>query len=70
MVDVFMSVISGLVIFFPSPLVGEGGSIVRSAIETGEGFVSAETDLSSGATRHLLPQGEKEELIPSPPLPP
>src|SRR5262245_32880496 len=24
--------------FLPSPLVGEGGSIARSAIETGEGF--------------------------------
>ena len=29
------------------------------AFETGEGFVSADRDPSSGATRHLLPQGEK-----------
>src|SRR5262245_28837927 len=25
-------------LLFPSPLVGEGGSIVRSTVETGEGF--------------------------------
>jgi len=31
--------------FFPSPLVGEGGSIARRAIETGEGSVSAERTL-------------------------
>ena len=51
--------------FFPSPLVGEGGS-PRSG-ETGEGSLSASISLargsnpSSGASRHLLPQGEKEE---------
>src|SRR3954465_6738681 len=32
---------------FPSPLVGGGGSIARSAIETGEGSVSADRDPSS-----------------------
>src|SRR5882724_9097710 len=30
------------------------------ASRTGEGSVSAETDPSSGASRHLLPQGERE----------
>jgi len=33
---------------FPSPLVGEGGSIALRAIETGEGSVSADRDPSSG----------------------
>src|SRR5260221_4109173 len=33
----------------PSPLVGEGGSIAQSAIETDEGSVSADRDPSSGA---------------------
>src|SRR5215212_5710597 len=47
----------------PSPLVGEGGAERSSA--TGEGFSPpaqtsrVETDPSSGASRHLLPQGEK-----------
>ena len=42
---------------FPSPLVGEGGSIAQGAIETGEGFspqtqtACAETDPSSGSLR-------------------
>jgi hypothetical protein len=30
----------------------------QSEFVTGEGFVSADRDPSSGATRHLLPQGE------------
>jgi hypothetical protein len=46
---------------FPSPLVGEGGSPVRSSGETDEGSLSAERDPSSGASRHLLPQGEKAQ---------
>src|ERR1041384_1819548 len=53
----------------PSPLVGEGGSIAQSAIETGEGFSPpakispAETDPSSGGLRPPpSPQGEKEEV--------
>jgi hypothetical protein len=56
---------TGGVIFFdvcsllPSPLVGEGGSLARSGSEMDEGFVSADRDPLSGATRHLLPQGEK-----------
>ena len=48
----------------PSPLVGEGGSLTRSGSETDEGSVSADGDPSSGASRHLLPQGEKEEQPP------
>src|SRR5262245_45623934 len=55
------------------PLVGEGGSIARSAIETGEGSVSVEKNPSSGfaARSHLLAQGEKEEkhFTRSPPPP-
>jgi hypothetical protein len=48
---------------FPSPLVGEGGSLARSGSETDEGSVSADRDPSSAfaSLRHLLPQGEKEE---------
>src|SRR5450631_735683 len=45
---------------FPSPLVGEGGRDALAS-RTGEGSVSADRDPSSGASRHLLPQGEKEE---------
>src|SRR3978361_1419457 len=50
--------------YLPSPLVGEGGSTARSGGETDEGYVSAdsvpaERYPSSGASRHLLPQGEK-----------
>jgi hypothetical protein len=33
----------------PSPLVGEGGEIERSEMKPGEGFLSAETDPSSGS---------------------
>src|SRR5258705_11596780 len=33
----------------------------RSGSETDEGSVSADRDPSSGAARHLLPQGEKGE---------
>jgi len=44
-----------------SPLVGEGGSTARSDGETDEGSVSADANPSSGASRHLLPQGEKEK---------
>jgi hypothetical protein len=59
----------GIRLFFPSPLVGEGGASRSEA--TGEGFASADRDPSSGAepvpgrrgapirVRHLLPQGEK-----------
>src|SRR5437763_4546720 len=50
-------------LFLPSPLVGEGGEIERSEMKPGEGSVSADADPSSGASRHLLPQGEKEEGI-------
>src|SRR5438270_9776440 len=51
-------------IFFPSPLVGEGGSTARSGGETDEGSVSADRDPSSTlpSARHLLPQGEKEKI--------
>src|SRR6185312_14912199 len=51
------------VILFPSPLVGEGGSTARSDGEPDEGYVSGSLgrreNPSSGASRHLLPQGEK-----------
>jgi hypothetical protein len=53
--------------FFPSPLVGAEraelalGWTRRVASRTGKGSVSADRDPSSGASRHLLPQGEKEE---------
>ncbi len=30
--------------FFPSPLVGEGGSLTRSGSETDEGYVPADTE--------------------------
>src|ERR1700692_4743581 len=54
------------VLLFPSPLVGEGGASRSEA--TGEGYLSARTEPaerypSSGASRHLLPQGEKEERV-------
>ena len=49
---------------FPSPLAGEGGS--RRLTDEGAGAASllsiisrAEPYPSSGASRHLLPQGEK-----------
>jgi error-prone DNA polymerase len=41
----------------PSPLAGEGGS--RHRRETDEGVLQLATLPSSGASRHLLPQGEK-----------
>ncbi|WP_373502803.1 error-prone DNA polymerase [Aestuariivirga sp.] len=44
----------------PSPLVGEGGS--RQRRETDEGMMAARSNPSSGASRHLLPQGEKGGL--------
>jgi hypothetical protein len=50
---------------FPSPLVGEGGSIAQSAIETGEGSVSADRDPSSGADfvhATFSHKGRREEL--------
>jgi hypothetical protein len=53
---------------FPSPLVGEGGSLTRSGGEPDEGSVSAYgvclrgENPSSGASRHLLPQGEKGRI--------
>src|ERR1700737_4826466 len=48
--------------FFPSPLVGEGGSNERSEFETGEGSVSADrTPHPARCARHLLPQGRREE---------
>jgi hypothetical protein len=54
--------------FFPSPLVGEGGSNERSEFETGEGFRSIDRKrplIRHGLRpRHLLPQGEKEEKSP------
>jgi hypothetical protein len=58
--------------FFPSPLVGEGGSNERSEFERGEGLsarIETPHPARSGAQvrskpRHLLPQGEKEEKSP------
>ena len=45
---------------------GEGGRDAEAS-RTGEGFVSTDRDPSSGASRHLLPQGEKGRKPPHPP---
>ena len=51
---------------FPSPLVGEGGSSPRSGGETDEGSLRVRVCVcgenpSSGASRHLLHKGRREE---------
>src|SRR5215831_933988 len=51
---------------FPSPLVGEGGFAKRCRVRgiSPHGTASqVERYPSSGASRHLLPQGEKERTI-------
>jgi hypothetical protein len=58
--------------FFPSPLVGEGGSIALRAIETGEGFSPQTLNLSRGdrplirrtASATFSHKGRREEAHP------
>ena len=54
---------------FPSPLEGEGGSRVKRDTDEGDMATSlvfqtqsVSSNPSSGAARHLLPQGEKAAL--------
>jgi hypothetical protein len=61
-----LTVVAGLL--FPSPLVGEGGSNERSEFETGEGYVSADGDPSSGADfvrATFSHKGRREESNPA-----
>src|SRR3954451_16903129 len=52
--------------YFPSPLVGEGGFAKRRRVRgiSPQAQTSpAERYPSSGASRHLLPRGEKEDFL-------